>query len=365
MSLSGQQFKELHEALISAFIDKVSLEQMLLFQLNKHLREIAGEGSLKDIIFKLIQTADAEGWVEDLVRAASDYNSGNIKLGAIAKSLLPNNELARSFIINNLRDKKFTKKLIQNNPLGTDITIDETYDDKDPTFTEELGKDHTSYKYAFSAIEEQVIYPLESLYRSQVTQPSSESLPPKRTVLILASSPVDLARLRLDKEVREIDEALRRSQKRSHFDLQQKWAVRPDDLRRALLDYNPQIVHFAGHGTGEQGLVLENQLGTAQLVETDALANLFEMFTESGLECVVLNACYAEMQAEAIVKYVKYVTGMSNKVSDVAAIKFATGFYDALGAGWTYEKAFGMGRNAIALEGIQEDMIPVFKSKIL
>jgi len=194
---------------------------------------------------------------------------------------------------------------------------------------------------------------------------SQENLPPKRTILVLASSPVDLARLRLDQEVREIDEGLRRSQKRSHFDLQQKWAVRTDDLRRALLDYNPQIVHFAGHGTGEQGLVLENQLGVAQLVKTDALADLFSMFTESGLECVVLNACYAEIQAEAIARHVKYVIGMKSEVSDVAAIKFVTGFYDALGAGWTYERAFEMGRNAIALEGLPEDMIPVFKSKML
>lgn len=88
MSLSGQQLKDLQKALISAFIDKTALEQMLLFQLNKNLREIAGEGSLKDIIFKLIQTADAEGWIEGLVLAASAYNPGNLELRAIAENLL-------------------------------------------------------------------------------------------------------------------------------------------------------------------------------------------------------------------------------------------------------------------------------------
>jgi len=87
MSLSGQQVKQLQDAMIDAFINKASLEQMLLFQLNKNLREIAGEGSLKDIVFKLIQTANAEGWVEDLIRAAAEFNPGNQKLRAISQEL--------------------------------------------------------------------------------------------------------------------------------------------------------------------------------------------------------------------------------------------------------------------------------------
>ncbi len=98
-------------------------------------------------------------------------------------------------------------------------------------------------------------------YNSGITnQPANptNNLSPKRTILILASSSIDTARLRLDKEAREIDEGLRRAQKREQFTLQQKWAVRPDDLRRVLLDFNPQIVHFSGHGSGEKGLVLEN-----------------------------------------------------------------------------------------------------------
>ena len=50
MALSGQQFKQLQDALIDAFIDKVALEQMLLFGLERNLRKIVGEGSLNDII---------------------------------------------------------------------------------------------------------------------------------------------------------------------------------------------------------------------------------------------------------------------------------------------------------------------------
>ncbi|WP_242045444.1 MULTISPECIES: CHAT domain-containing protein [unclassified Calothrix] len=184
----------------------------------------------------------------------------------------------------------------------------------------------------------------------------------RKTILVVASSPTNEARLRLDKEVREIDEGLRRSHHREKFTLQQRWAVRPDDLRRALLDFNPEIVHFCGHGSGNNGLVLENDAGTVQFVPTEALANLFKRFATRGLECVVLNACYSETQANAIAQNIDYVVGMNSQIGDDAAIKFAVGFYDELGAGWSYEDAYNGGCDAIALQGILEENTPVFKN---
>ena len=190
---------------------------------------------------------------------------------------------------------------------------------------------------------------------------NSQSLS-RKTILVLASSPTNEARLRLDKELREIDEGLRRSQHREKFSLQPKFAVRPDDLRRALLDFNPQIVHFCGHGSGENGLILENDAGLVQLVPTQALANLFKRFATRGLECVVLNACYSEVQASAIAEHIDYVVGMNSAIGDDAAIKFAVGFYDELGAGWSFEDAYNGGCDAIALQGIPEENTPVFKN---
>ncbi len=88
MYLSSQQRKELQSALIDAFPTAVSLEQMLVLELNKNLRAIAGEGSLQEVIFKLIQVANAEGWVEDLIRAACNSNDGNQLLKTVAAGLM-------------------------------------------------------------------------------------------------------------------------------------------------------------------------------------------------------------------------------------------------------------------------------------
>jgi CHAT domain len=197
--------------------------------------------------------------------------------------------------------------------------------------------------------------------RKRLVRLNEKTLPTSHTLLILAVSPTDQPRLRLDQEVRDIDESLRRSKYCDRFTIHQKWAVRPDDLRRALLDHTPQILHFCEHGEGEPGIVLENETGQSQIVPTEAIANLFKLFADKGLECVVLNACYAEVQASAIAQHIPYVIGMSAAILDKTALKFSVGFYDALGAGWSYVEAFEMGKIAIATEGILEAHLPVLK----
>ncbi|GAB1543772.1 hypothetical protein NUACC21_64480 [Scytonema sp. NUACC21] len=183
-----------------------------------------------------------------------------------------------------------------------------------------------------------------------------------KKILILSANPKNTNKLRLDEEVREIQAGLERAKTIEQFELITRWAVRIEDLYRALLDYQPQIVHFSGHGVGSDGLALENNSGLVQLVSTQSLAGLFELFKET-IECVFLNACYSETQADAIHQHINYVVGMTQTIGDRSAIDFAKGFYDALGAGKSYEFAYKFGCSAIALQGISEWETPVFKSR--
>jgi hypothetical protein len=98
------------------------------------------------------------------------------------------------------------------------------------------------------------------------------------------------------------------------------------------------------------------------LVSSASLAQLFGLFKDR-LECVLLNACYSEVQAEAIHQQIDCVIGMNQAIGDRAAIKFAVGFYDALGVGRDYADAFEFGRNAINLEGIPEVATPVLRQR--
>lgn len=171
-----------------------------------------------------------------------------------------------------------------------------------------------------------------------------------KRILILAANPQNTSHLRLDKEVREIEDGLRRSHLGDRFQIEQRWASRPRDVQRSLLDVEPQIVHFCGHGQGQIGLVLEDETGRVKLVSTEALSKLFELFADR-VECVLLNACYSEAQAEAIAQHINYAIGMRQEILDDLAIAFSVGFYKGLAEGQLIDIAFESGCRAIQFEG--------------
>lgn len=178
-----------------------------------------------------------------------------------------------------------------------------------------------------------------------------------KSILLLAANPKGTVSLRLQEEEREIKERLRLAGY-GKVPINSTGATRTRDIQQAMLDFKPQIVHFTGHGSGKDGLAFEDGAGQLKLVDSEALANLFKLFS-SRVECVVLNACYSQFQAEAIAQHINCVIGMSRAISDRAAIEFAVGFYTALGAGESIEFAYKLGCNAIQLEGISEYLTPV------
>lgn len=175
----------------------------------------------------------------------------------------------------------------------------------------------------------------------------ADPLPPVK-ILFLPSNPAGTARLRLDQEARTVGEVLKKSKYRDRFSLIKESAVRPIDIQQALLEETPQIIHFCGHGEGDEGLIFENDWGGEQLVTTQALADLFSICRDH-VDCVLLNACFSEFQAEGISAHVPCVVGMSRAIGDRAAIEFSRGFYTALGAGRSYEDAFRIGRSALLM----------------
>jgi hypothetical protein len=181
----------------------------------------------------------------------------------------------------------------------------------------------------------------------------------EKRILILAANPRDSSRLRLDQEIRDIDNGLQRASKRDDLVLKQQLAARPVDVRRAMLDFRPNIVHFCGHGA-EEGVAFEDETGLTKLVSAEALSRFFELFADK-IDCVLLNACYTEAQAEAIAQHIAYVIGMKGGIGDTAAIEFAVAFYDALGAGESIEFAHKLACNAIEWTGLPEHLTPVLK----
>jgi WD40 repeat protein/energy-coupling factor transporter ATP-binding protein EcfA2 len=197
---------------------------------------------------------------------------------------------------------------------------------------------------------------------AQQLKPSAvEAIPEVQTILFIGLAK-GVNRLLLTQEFRDIEERLQISKKRELFNLEQKFAVRPHDIQRAIQDLNPQIIHFYEHDKGEAGLVFEDEIGNRKLADGNALAALFELFADQ-LNCVVLNGCYSEVQAQAIAQHIPYVIGINKAIGDKAAIAFAVGFYDALGASRDVNFAFKLACAAIQMEGIPEHLTPVLIKK--
>lgn len=85
MTINGTQFQMLTNAILSAYPSIFKLRQMVFYRLSKNLDAIALGDSLSEIVFKLIQTAESEGWTHLLVSSASASNPGNSALAEFAQ----------------------------------------------------------------------------------------------------------------------------------------------------------------------------------------------------------------------------------------------------------------------------------------
>jgi hypothetical protein len=75
--------------------------------------------------------------------------------------------------------------------------------------------------------------------------------PSQITVLLLAGTPEGGRNpLRLDREIREIDNKVRLGEYRDQIQYEQAMATQVGDIIDALNRFDPDVVHFSGHGGG-------------------------------------------------------------------------------------------------------------------
>ncbi len=87
MALSGAQAKLLHEALVSAFSFQ-DFRQLMAYDLDEILEQVVGQGPLDQVVYDLIEWADRNDRVNDLVRAAVQNRPQNLQVKAVATQLL-------------------------------------------------------------------------------------------------------------------------------------------------------------------------------------------------------------------------------------------------------------------------------------
>ena len=183
------------------------------------------------------------------------------------------------------------------------------------------------------------------------------SITGKCLILFLAANPAGTKSLALDEECREIEQKIRAADYRDALSLITKWAVQPDDLLQYLNQFRPHVVHFSGHGSRREEIVLSDKDRQPKPVGKAALKQLFSTLRDN-IRLVVLNACFSRPQAEAITEVIDCAIGMKRAIGDEAAITFAASFYRAIGFGRTIQQAFDQGKSALMLQGIPEQDTP-------
>lgn len=184
-----------------------------------------------------------------------------------------------------------------------------------------------------------------------------QELPDEITVLFFASNPRDQVQLSLDEEVRSIKEMISKSRHRDVVKFESCWAVRPGDILQYINQYQPTIVHFSGHGSSNDELVLMDNNSNTKLVSLDAIVQAMSVANDN-LRLVFFNTCHSKNQAHSVVEYIECAIGMNTAITDEAAQIFAAQLYSSIGFGLSLDKAFNQAKAALMLEGITEEQTP-------
>lgn len=179
---------------------------------------------------------------------------------------------------------------------------------------------------------------------------------------------------------------------------QSKWAVTVDGMMRHLARLQPAVIHFSGHGRGNAGtriheeiseprlphrdvgedaadgagaahgtsaaagIYLEDEQGRPRHVDAGALAEMIRTAAPSA-RVVVLNACFSDALADSLLRVVDCVVGMRGAVRDDTARSFAVAFYRALGERRSVGNAVAQAIATLAAKKLPGEHLPICRTR--
>lgn len=175
---------------------------------------------------------------------------------------------------------------------------------------------------------------------------SGSELPDPTRILCLLSAPQGPAPLRQSAEFRAIQEALTQGHGR-RLELHIRLAARNRDVIPALLAEKPHILHFAGHGSPNGHLLMEDDHGRVAPVRADWLNEALK--ASGGVHTLVLAACHLGRQLKEFRSGSTAAIGCDDPLSDSDAIAFSRDFYGALSHGKGLAEAFALGKAGVQM----------------
>lgn len=174
-------------------------------------------------------------------------------------------------------------------------------------------------------------------------------------VLYLTANPDENSPLRIDAEIKAVQEAIRRSNFRDHITINYRPAADLQSLLNGLNDHRPKIVHFSGHGHSGGITTDAGDSSQAELSEVSfrLLAQALAA-TDNPPEIIVLNSCESSGAISDLIPPAKVVITMRETITDIAASAFAVQFYAAIASGQSVKASFDQGKLAVEIASITE-----------
>ncbi len=178
-------------------------------------------------------------------------------------------------------------------------------------------------------------------------------------VLYSTANPDAKSPLRVDAEMRQVQEAVRGSRLRDNIALHYRPAANLKSIMDGLNDLAPGIVHFSGHGYSG-GIAVDHakvKRPSGKIVTFELLAKAIAA-VDTPPQVIVLNSCHSAGAKKAFLPPARAVIAMGDSISDLAATAFAAQFYAAVAAGQSLKAAFAQGVVAVEAVSLNEAKTP-------
>ncbi|MEO0842121.1 MAG: COR domain-containing protein, partial [Cyanobacteria bacterium J06643_5] len=180
-------------------------------------------------------------------------------------------------------------------------------------------------------------------------------------VLLVISSPTDLATLDAAGEENLIREALKKHTEAGQIELDVITEATTGNIRQKLREKSYNVFHFIGHGDfqNEKGYIcLVDENNKSKLLDDETFANFF--LGDRNLGLIILNCCrsatvssnqaFAGTVSNLVRRGIPAAIAMQYTISDSTAKLFASEFYKTLALGFPVDTAIQETRNAISMD---------------
>lgn len=189
--------------------------------------------------------------------------------------------------------------------------------------------------------------------------------PSQVRLALLVTNPDLQAPLQTAIEARDIQRAIQSSVNGASFAIKVVLAPTFDDLIDALNQFDPQILHFSGHGGGS-ALLLDNERASqdgGEVIDFAMVARLLAS-TSAKVKLLVLAACDTVTGAECLLGTGRSVVAMSDSIDDEAACAFSARFYKSLADGASIRNSLEQAKLLLDQKGYDDANLPTLLTSI-